>query len=111
MHIGKAPFRGIQLVGRNPQIEQDPVHLGDPQLVQDPVQVPEVVVDNLHLAPGVLQPLRSRGNGVLILVNADQQPFRVQQFRDPVRMAPTPQGAVHIDPLEIRNHPLYTFFQ
>ena len=85
--------------------------MGDPQVFQDPIQVPEIVMDDLHLAPGVFQPLGSCRNGILILIDADEQPFRVQKFHHPMGMARPAQGAVHIDPLGIRDHPLDTFFQ
>ena len=68
-------------------------------------------MDDLHLALGIFQPFCSRRNGILILIDADEQPFRVQKFRHPMGMARPAQGAVHIDPFGICDHPLDTFFQ
>ena len=42
MHVGKPPFRRIQLIGGNPQIEQDPRHFFYVQLAQHRLQILKV---------------------------------------------------------------------
>ena len=95
--VGKAPFRIVQLVGRDPQIQQNTVNLINTQIRQNPAHMLIVVMDQCDSVFKRGQPLTGRLQGIPVLIDPNQPAALCELFRDPERMTAAAQRTVNID--------------
>ncbi len=91
---GKAPFRRIELKGRNPEIEKHAIDSGDPEFRQYRTGFGEIAVQQSHpVAEGRELRFRS-GQCLRVPVKADQSAIRCSFFKDQSGMTAAADGAV-----------------
>ena len=93
--IGKAALGGVQLAGRNAQIQQDTIHLWDAQSLQNLRNVLKIPIDHLCCR----KPLGRCLDGVRVLINGNQSAalLKAQPLCNLGGMSRTSCGPVHID--------------
>ncbi len=99
--VRKSPLRGVQLVGRHPQIQADPVHFADLQVRKHLLYILIVAFYDRNFISVFLQAVRGSLYGVLVLINADQPSLFSQPLAHQQGVASSPQSPVHIDALRL----------
>ena len=103
--IGKAPLRRVQLVRRDPDVQEHPICSLNPSGL---CQLPHLGKIPLH--PDGLwvggQPLSRRPHGVGVLVDG-QELSCGEPLQNRLRVAPATHGAVNVDPLWLDRQGFY----
>ena len=109
-HIGKAPGTVVQLRGGHPKIKEHPVHAVQSKLVQDPVQLVKIAVDQGHPVHPRSQPLLGGVQRRLVPIHTDQPPGGQPPGDLPAVSRPA-QRSVQIDALRPDGQGLDTLVQ
>ena len=88
-----------------------PAHAADLQAFQHILYLPVIASDDHSPVSKGSQPFRSRGNGVLILIDSDQPSAGSQAPAHFKGMSSAAQRAVYIDAIRTDTQAVYRFFQ
>ena len=94
--VGESPGCSVQLIGGNPQIQVNPIHLHKPQSIQHCPDILIIASYNGNLILKMLQPPAGRLYGIRVLVNP-YEPAAPQTLAYLIGMSASAQRAVHID--------------
>jgi hypothetical protein len=100
MLVAKTALFGVQLVGRDPQIEHNAIYLPDSQFRQHFRQLAKWTVHQMHprCLIDIPQPLSRRRNRRWVPVQTHQAPLSTQLLQYQRGVPAAPHGAIHTDP-------------
>ena len=102
----KAPFEGVEMVRRDPQVGQNAVHL--PHAAQ-PQRAPQEAEIALHIVePRVVGAV---GQRIAVLIEAVKTPFGTQSGEDAARMAASAESEVGVGARGINTEQRHRLFQ
>src|SRR6266567_4480733 len=97
----ESPLPAIQLVGRNPQVEQEAVDPGDAELREKLAELGEIPVKEPRPRPKRSEPVAGRSQRRLVPVEADQDAVGGRGLQDQGRMAGAAKGPVQVNPARL----------
>src|SRR6476620_8177176 len=91
----KAAFRGVELHGRDAEIEHDAIDRVVPRLTGDRVEIGKSIFDQGQAALSLLDQIGAARDGTLIAIDGDK--FAVGGRENSARIAAGTEGAIDID--------------
>ena len=88
----------LEVVQGDPQIQENPVHAREPELRKNVRQLSEIFMNEPHPVGIRRQNDPGVGDGIRVLVEADQMAVRGACFQNGPGVARAAEGAVHVDP-------------
>ncbi|MBA7565637.1 hypothetical protein ES708_07322 [subsurface metagenome] len=92
----KSPVRGIELVGRNPQVQQDSANPLKTQFRYYVTDIRKISLYKQRSIPEGLKPARRLGKRVFITIDTDKDPVRGSPYQDLICVSSTPHRPVEI---------------
>ena len=96
MVIGKAALRLVELKRRHAEIKDDTVHSRNLKCIENGRKVDEIISDEILTARLARKTLLGSGDGVIVLIDADQPALIGQTPGDLLRMSAAAQRAVDV---------------
>ena len=110
MLVRKASFGIIQLIAGHSQVEHNPVHSRDIQIIKHLAQIAKITLYRRKSTRCILHSLCRRPNSIFILIKTYDQTVLYEQIRQGTAVTAAPQGAVHINSCRISQNGMNRFF-